>query len=188
MAGFGRQILDLQISNQVFISVPAGAFSQVNWPINQKLLQYVCTEAKHTDTICDLYAGAGNFSIPLARLGADVVAVECEKRLAQLGKTNAKRLAVEKKLEFREQSVESFLRSKPKGYDLIVADPPRNGLGALCSELNFAERLVLVSCSLPSFVRDLKNLVERGWQVQDIQPFDMFAQTSYLEIAAKLTR
>lgn len=188
VGGFGRQILELPISPSVSLSVPAGSFSQVNWEINQKLVQFALDKIKNTSRVCDLYAGAGNFSIPMARHGAEVVAVECEKRLVQLGRTSAKRLAVEKRLQFQEQSVESFLRTKPKNFDLILADPPRSGLGVLCNELNFADKLVLISCSLPSFVRDLKSLLEKGWSVEEIVPFDMFAQSSYLEIAAYLRK
>ena len=49
-------------------------------------------------------------------------------------------------------------------------------------------RLLLISCHLPSFVRDLKKLLEQGWEAERVEPFDMFAQTSYVEVLAVLNR
>ncbi|MCB0360688.1 MAG: hypothetical protein KDD44_13665, partial [Bdellovibrionales bacterium] len=68
------------------------------------------------------------------------------------------------------------------------ADPPRSGLGSLTGSLPESSCLVLVSCSLPSLVRDVRALIEDGWEVSSVQPFDMFAQTSHVEIATTLHR
>ena len=140
--------------------------------------------------VCDLYAGAGNFSFPMARVGARITAVECDKRLAGFGAENARRLQFTKEVEFVTSSVEKFLKKvrKEKPPELIVADPPRSGLGPVASMLPDAQRLILISCHQPSFVRDLVTLRNSGWRLHTILPFDMFAQTSYLEILSVFTR
>lgn len=194
VGGFGKQILEMPLAERGAFSlqVPAGSFSQVNWKINQQLVERVVQYAEATagKAVLDLYAGAGNFSLPLARTGAKVTAVECDERLVGFGRQNAFRLGLDSRLDFFEGSVEAFLKSKKpqRSFDVLVADPPRSGLGNLASELPVANRFLLVSCHLPSFVRDIKTLSQSGWQVKVLQPYDMFAQTSYVEILSLLER
>jgi 23S rRNA (uracil1939-C5)-methyltransferase len=52
----------------------------------------------------------------------------------------------------------------------------------------FSKRLALISCHLPSAVRDIAALQKMGWRVQSVQPFDMFAQTNHLELLTVLDR
>lgn len=199
VSGYGRQILELPLSEKggVGLRVPAGYFSQVNLKINRLLVAKAVELSKLTvgESVLDLYAGAGNFSLPFARAGAKVTAVECDKRLVALGRENVTRYGLGKNLDFIESSVEKFIGSEKKknknslpSVDIIVADPPRSGLSALASELGRAERLLLISCHLPSFVRDTKNLLSQGWELDTIIPYDMFAQTSYVEILASFSK
>ncbi|MCA9160880.1 MAG: class I SAM-dependent RNA methyltransferase, partial [Planctomycetales bacterium] len=194
VGGFGRQILELPLneSGTLLLQVPAGSFSQVNWSTNLRLLNASIEQAGIAagSTVYDLFAGAGNFALPFARSGMKVVAVECDKRLVNLGRENAKRYGLDNKLQYVDSSVERFLSRLPKTdkADLVIADPPRSGLGQMIHSMNFASRLQLISCHLPSFVRDIKGLLENGWQVERIQPFDMFPQTSHVEILGVLSR
>ncbi|MCB0359551.1 MAG: class I SAM-dependent RNA methyltransferase, partial [Bdellovibrionales bacterium] len=91
--GYGRSTIELTIGagNGVRLQFPAGAFSQVNWPVNRELVRHVLasSEAGRGATVVDLYSGAGNFSVPLARAGCQVQAVECDERLTQLCAQNA---------------------------------------------------------------------------------------------------
>ena len=194
VAGHGRQILELPLNKQgtCVLRVPAGHFSQVNWPINLKLIQAVVESAniQFGTRVYDFYAGAGNFALPLARVGAEVTAVESDTRLVSFGRENAHRNNVMRKLQYVNNSVERFLKftGKELKTDVVVADPPRSGLGSLVREMRFSGSFLLVSCHLPSFVRDVKALIEDGWEVESIRPFDMFAQTSYVETLAVLRK
>ena len=193
MGGVGRQILELPLdtNGSLKLRVPAGSFSQVNWGVNQALVKRVCeaAESYSDSTVYDLFAGAGNFALPLAATGASVTAVEVDPRLVSLGRESAEAARLSKKLKFLEMSVEKFFKTQKIPNDaIIVADPPRNGLGPLVEELKTGSRLLFVSCHLPSFVRDLKKLLAAGWQAERIEPFDMFAQTSYVELLGVLTR
>ena len=51
-----------------------------------------------------------------------------------------------------------------------------------------ADHLILVSCDLASGVRDVRNLIQEGWHVRSITPYDMFAQTAHVELLTYLTR
>lgn len=186
VGGFGREILELELSPGFSLRFPAGNFSQVNSEINRSLVEYVVENSgvERNTAVFDLYAGAGNFSLPLARHGAKITAVELDSRLVHLGKQNAERLRLQ--VNFVASSVESFLKKNTQTPELIVADPPRSGLGSI--KLPPARRFILISCHLPSCVRDLAALLEAGYHVKEIQPFDMFAQTTYVEIATVLER
>lgn len=193
IAGVGRTQLELPLNETgtLKFKVPAGSFSQVNWGINLRLIKEVVEQVNPTQgaPILDMYAGAGNFSLPLARAGAAVTAIECDPRLVRCGRQNAEHNGLQHSIEFIENSVEGFLRkNSPASATTIVADPPRNGLGSLISELGKASRLVFIACHLPSFVRDASQLNQRGWKIRCIQPFDMFAQTSYVEILGVFER
>ncbi len=195
VGGFGRQILELPLNERKSLNlrVPAGYFSQVNIKINYQLVTKAVeiSGIKIGQTVFDLYSGAGNFSLPFAQRGAKVTAVECDKRLVGLGKENLTRYNLEKNLNFIESSVEKFLvrvQKEKLSCDLIIADPPRSGLGTLANNFNFAKKLILISCHQPSFIRDAKILIEQGWKLKTIIPFDMFAQTSYVEILSFFER
>lgn len=193
VAGNGVTFLKLPLnkSNSVSLRVPGGAFSQVNWNINIPMIEHViaaCGPIKGKK-VYDLYAGAGNFTLPLAYAGGQVTAVETDSRLVFFGKESARGAGIEKNIQYHESSVEAFLRKNPiKNADVVVADPPRSGLGTLCSQFSQAKKLILISCHLPSFVRDLKHFTDQGFTVESIKPFDMFSQTSYVEIVAVLSR
>ena len=173
------------------LKLPAGVFSQVNWEVNLKLIEEVLSviEPRAEMKVYDLYAGAGNFTLPLARSGASVEAVECESVLVRWGRENAKTHGLDQKVTYRERSVEKFLRNEKLDPDsILLADPPRSGLGPLVKELGAGKRLVLISCHLPSFVRDVKQLIQNEWSASRIQAFDMFAQTSYVEMMGVFER
>ena len=193
MGGFGRAFLELELNagSRLTFQLPPGTFSQVNWTINEQLVAHVVGEIEvvQGETIVDLYAGAGNFSLPLARAGAQVVAVECEEKLARFGLRNARGNGLGDSIEYRASSVEKyFQRTRGKDLTKVIADPPRSGLGPLTEYFDSASRMVLVACHLPSFVRDLKSLLQRGWNVERIVPFDMFAQSSHVEVVVTLSR
>ncbi len=186
--GFGRKLLELPLVSysRLFLRVPAGYFSQVNWSVNQRLIEKVLHYANpdRKTKILDLYSGAGNFSLPLAYSGAEVRAVECDKNLVRAGRQSATILR-SNNLEFVEESVDKYLKRESSiEWDVVIADPPRSGLGKLASCVPKASRLILVYCQLPSFVRDLKVILDSGWKLKTIEPFDMFSKTSYIEVLA----
>lgn len=188
-SSFGSQTLTLPMLGEE-MKVPAGSFSQVNWGVNQKLVGYVRGLVEDERSIHDLYAGAGNFGLAFARAGKKVLAVELDKSLVATGELQAKQFGLEDQISFRAMSVEQFLSSRGRDTvaDIIVADPPRSGLGEVARALNYSSKLILITCDLPNGVRDIRELVEEGWRVHSIRPFDMFSQTSYLETVTYLTR
>jgi 23S rRNA (uracil1939-C5)-methyltransferase len=75
-------------------------------------------------------------------------------------------------------------------FDLALLDPPRSGAKELMEalvELNPA-RLIYISCDPPSLSRDIAILANGGYSVNGIKTFDMFPQTSHMEVIASLSK
>lgn len=74
--------------------------------------------------------------------------------------------------------------------DVIVVDPPRKGCDDKCLETIVKispSRVVYVSCDSATLARDLKYLCERGYEVREVQPVDMFPQTVHVETVCALS-
>ncbi len=76
-------------------------------------------------------------------------------------------------------------------FDVAVVDPPRSG----CEERVLqtfvqvqVERIVYVSCNPSTLARDLKFLVNRGYEIKEIQPIDMFPHTYHVECVVLVSR
>ena len=172
------------------------SFFQVNPVQTQKLyeraLEYA--EVESGETVWDLYCGIGTISLFLAQkakqvYGVEIVpqAIEDAKRNAALnGFTNA---------EFYVGKAEEVL---PKKYreegtkaDVIVVDPPRKGCdeALLQTIVQMApKRVVYVSCDSATLARDLKYLVNEGYEVKKGTVVDQFPHTVHTECCVLLTR
>lgn len=167
-----------------------GEFAQSNATINAALIRKVLSVATETGatTACDLYAGSGNFAVPLAARGIPTVAVEESAALVNAGREEVTRLGLDDHLKFQQSTVERFILREPPAVDLVIADPPRSGLEKLAPRFDFSPHLILISCDLASAVRDIRELCLTGWRVEEVIPHDMFPQTGHIELLTRLTR
>ncbi|HMO01808.1 MAG TPA: rRNA adenine N-6-methyltransferase family protein [Oligoflexia bacterium] len=158
-----------------------GHFSQVNHEANALLVETVCQQLSGVD-ILELFAGSGNFTLPLAQTGKQVTAVECDKALVKYGQEKAIELEVSDRVTFVRKSYEKYIRKYPLKRDILI-DPPRSGAIELVRMLNSenTNQLVYVSCHLPTLTRDLKILQENGLYLRRIFLLDMFPQTHHIE-------
>ncbi|MBY0273949.1 23S rRNA (uracil(1939)-C(5))-methyltransferase RlmD [Candidatus Binatia bacterium] len=171
----------------------AGDFSQVSDHGNAALIRLVlehAAAAKH-QRVADLYAGAGNLSLPLARRAGAVIAVERTATAVEAARENAQRLGITN-LELANGPTETVLRGWAKRglrIDTVVLDPPRSGAAEATSSLLALApaRIVYVSCNPATLARDLKSL-GRGYRTALVQPIDLFPQTYHVEAVALLTR
>jgi 23S rRNA (uracil1939-C5)-methyltransferase len=170
------------------------AFAQANWPLNEIVVGTVTLwafEGAHESPVrvMELYAGVGNFGIPLARDGALVTLVEGNSAALADARYNA-RVNHVGRCRFRSGSAEEILAaSTPGEYDLIVLDPPRSGLSkeALMGLIRLKPgRILYLSCDPPTLARDLRVLREAGYRATRLQGFDMFPQTMHIETVVEL--
>jgi 23S rRNA (uracil1939-C5)-methyltransferase len=166
--------------------VSRGVFFQVNRFLLDELVRVVT--AGHKGSLAwDLYAGVGLFSRALARRFGQVVAVEAAASdLVRSFKGSGRRAVEVTTVEFLRDAV--VQRERP---DLVVADPPRAGLGAeVCALLArvSAPAMVYVSCDPVTLARDLKMLVQVGYSLAELHLVDLFPQTFHLETVVVLRR
>ncbi|GAB4257765.1 class I SAM-dependent RNA methyltransferase [Deferrisoma sp.] len=178
----------------LWYGVRPGGFVQANPGVNQALVDEVTDLAplyRGADAL-DLYAGAGNFTLPLALAARRVVAVEGYPPAAQDLARNALELGwahVEARAEPAARALERLGREgfRPR---FALLDPPREGAADAAAPLADLgpDHILYVSCSPPTLVRDLGLLLGRGYRVEWIRAADMFPQTAHLECLALLRR
>ena len=175
----------------VQVSPPPGGFAQATKPAEEAMAELVLAHAGKAKRIADLFAGAGTFSLRLARIGR-VHAVEAEaKALAALDHAarntqGLKPVTVEKRDLFRRP----LMTQEFKPFDMVVFDPPRAGAEFQCKELarSAVKKIAAVSCNPLTLARDLAILVEGGYRITSVTPIDQFLWTSHVEVVATLEK
>ena len=171
-------------------------FVQVNSELNAKMVARAVELLAPAagERVLDLFCGLGNFSLPLARSGAQVVGVEGEAGLVARARDNAALNGIAN-VEF----VTADLAQPTAGdaawarrpYDKVLLDPPRAGaLAVLPIVARCGAREVLyISCHPGSLARDAGILVhEHGFTLRAAGVMDMFPHTAHVESAALFTR
>lgn len=176
-------------------NIDANAFFQTN----TKQAENLYSVAKNycmgnsINTLFDLYCGVGTISLFMAGHFDNVVGIELVDVAIENARFNAKENGI-KNTEFvlgdmKDTFNDSFLKKYGRP-DCVITDPPRSGMHpdvvARLKELEL-NRLVYVSCNPSTMARDLHELKET-YQVEEIQPVDMFPQTYHIEAVAKLTK
>lgn len=140
--------------------------------------------------IFDLYSGTGTIAQMLAPVAKKVVGVEIVEEAVAAAKENAALNGLEN-CEFIAGDVLKVIDNVTDKPDLIVLDPPRDGIHpkALEKIINFGvERIVYISCKPTSLVRDLEVLQARGYAVERAVAVDMFPGTGHVETVCLLSR
>ncbi len=167
--------------------VSAGSFFQTNRFLVDELA-HIVTKGMSGRTALDLYAGAGLFTLPLAQTFEDVVAVEASPHSFADLRLNAP--ATVKPIRATSETLLSE-RGGKHGFDLVVVDPPRAGLGekvAAALGRMPVPRVTYVSCDPATLSRDLRVLLECGFRVEQAHLIDLFPQTYHMETVLHLVR
>jgi 23S rRNA (uracil1939-C5)-methyltransferase len=140
------------------------------------------------ETVFDLYCGAGTIGSFCAHSAKKVYGIEMNESAVKNAEANANLNGI-KNIEFMCGDVAKILpdiRDKP---DIVIIDPPRNGLDINAVKLiagQRVQRIVYVSCNPATLARDLKLFAEAGYELEKVQPVDMFPQTYHIECVASL--
>jgi 23S rRNA (uracil1939-C5)-methyltransferase len=174
------------------LEIPPDLFFQANWRLNRELVGFVQDRVGSWGRIADLFAGAGNFALPLAASGRRVLAVEADGAATAAARANADRygldVTVMRENLFKKDPAGAVQRFRPGA---AVVDPPRVGGGRNMRALDRVgslERLVWVSCDIVNTCRDVRPFLERGWRLSEVALFDMFPQTWHMETVLVLDR
>jgi len=177
-------------------SVTAASFFQANDFMIARLVELVREMAEDCshNTVLDLFAGVGLFSLPLAELYGSVVAVEHSRTASELSSANASAAGMDG-IQSVCADVADWLQShisKTAGsFDLILLDPPRSGAGSRIMEQirSLAPKTILyISCDPQTLARDLSCITEDRYVIEQVVGLDMFPQTFHFETIVRLIR
>ncbi|MGZ5138869.1 MAG: 23S rRNA (uracil(1939)-C(5))-methyltransferase RlmD [Burkholderiales bacterium] len=172
-------------------------FTQVNHAVNRVL---VCRALRLLapqpgERLADLFCGLGNYSLPIARSGARVLAIEGSRGLVARARVNAARNDLADRVRFESLNlleIDSKTLAALGSFDAMLIDPPRDGayelVNALGSQLP-PGRIVYVSCNPATLARDAAVLVrDKGYTLQSAGVINMFPHTAHVESMALFQR
>ena len=167
-------------------------FTQVNHAVNRVLVRRALAllDARPGERIADLFCGLGNFTLPIARSGAQVLGVEGNPALVERGRQAAVANGLDRDVEFgvanlfecSEESLGALGR-----FDKMLIDPPREGAIEVVKALgdDRPRRIVYVSCDPATLARDAGVLVSvKGYRFRAAGVVNMFPHTAHVESVA----
>ncbi len=188
------KIMFLDLSDVIpnlYLTYEYGSFVQVNRLINLKIIKAIVDNVKRcgAGSVFDFFGGIGNFSLPLAVSGIDVVSFDSNSKSVNSFNRNATRLNVSKTAK----SVRKNL-NRPFVYDYegrlprcFVLDPPRAGAKNIVNYIveNKPEYVLYISCEPSTLARDLR-ILNKCYTIKKVTLFDMFPQTHHFETLVNL--
>lgn len=177
-------------------------FTQVNPSINQVMIRRAMQllQPQKDERIADFFCGLGNFTLPIARSGAQVFGFEGSAALVERAGQSATLNGLQDKAAF--SVADLFLMTPEKlaelgCFDKWLIDPPRDGAMELIKSLPAAEdqgaarphRIVYVSCNPATLARDAGELVtQKGYRLAASGVINMFPHTTHVESIALFER
>jgi len=178
----GSLSVQMEVLDRQF-QVSAGAFFQVNTLQAAAMVEHLmgCLPITSQTTLLDVFCGAGLFSAFLAPrvgklVGIEIAPAACEDFAVNLDEFD--------NVALYQAPAEEVLKHYQFGANGILVDPPRSGLGRRTLEGLLAQEadwLAYVSCDPATLARDAKQLIEAGYRLEHITPFDLFPQTYHIE-------
>ena len=171
-------------------------FTQVNTAINRALISRAMRllQPGSGERIVDLFCGLGNFSLPIATHGAEVLGIEGSSELVARARENALR----NKLPNAHFAVDNLFEMTPEKFaalgriDKLLIDPPRSGAIEVVKSLpesGAPHRIVYVSCDAATLARDAEVLCHvKGYKLDAAGVANMFPHTAHVESIALFTR
>jgi 23S rRNA (uracil1939-C5)-methyltransferase len=184
----------------VFVPFGPTDFTQVNPEVNRILVRRaLCLlDPRPGERIADFFCGLGNFTLPLARRGAEVTGVEGSAALVGRAEENAADNRLSDRTRF---VVANLFAATPESIDELLPldkaliDPPREGAVELARSLPHRDdkrglaRIVYISCNPATLARDAAVLVhDRGYRLEAAGVVNMFPHTAHVESIAAFSR
>ncbi len=187
---FGERFI-YDIQKDLSFCIGPDSFHQINPLVAQKVYDKAKSllSKLNNQNLIDAFAGTGTIGIWMADLFEEIILVEENKESCKLAKHNLKQNDI--------KNAKVIMHDLETGYNFtsstkkLIIDPPRNG----CSEkfLNKIansniEEIIYISCKPSTLARDISRLSPFGYNTEKAFPFDMFPNTSHVEVVVKLTR
>ncbi len=175
----------LRVSDRAFVQVHAGMHDVLvkgvlAWADSDKESRWL-----------ELHAGVGMFTVPLSETAESIIGVEADPQAVIDAKLNLEEAGCKNAQMVASPVDEALPKFTTGAFTHLLMDPPRAGITprtikeiARLSPL----KILYLSCHPATLVRDIRGLAAEGYQVQRVQPFDLFSQTGHVEILVELTR
>lgn len=188
---FGETSFDVDVRG-LRRTLPAGVFTQANAVMNEALVVQALSAlgAQEGAQVLELYCGAGNFTLDIARQGAHVVALDVGPDAIEAGQAAARRHELADRISFGVANLRRGLPELQGRFDAVLLDPPRTGAKGVMDDIAAlaAPTVVYVSCDPPTAGRDAGTLAKAGYTVARLALVDMFPRTSHVELVAQLVK
>ena len=172
-------------------------FTQVNGTLNRVMVHRAVRllDPQPGERIADFFCGLGNFTLPIARSGAQVLGIEGSAALVKRAEQNAAFNSLSANTQFMAVNLfemDEAALAKLGSFDKWLVDPPRDGAMELVKAITpetAPGRIVYVSCNPATLARDAEVLVQvHGYTLKAAGVMNMFPQTSHVESIAMFDR
>jgi 23S rRNA (uracil1939-C5)-methyltransferase len=172
-------------AGECYFLLGADDFFQVNPEQSESMINTVAEYLNLSghNKVLDAYCGAGMFALNIADKAVSVVGIDSNIWAVRNARRNAELNSIEN-CQFISGQCEVILSKLQNSFDRIIVNPPRTGVKpeVINAIVNiYPEIIVYVSCNPATLARDIKQLVNNSYNVANIQPIDMFPQTSHIE-------
>ncbi|MCR5495522.1 MAG: methyltransferase [Treponema sp.] len=169
------------------ISFDVRGFFQSNMEVLEKSIKQVCLGLKG-DSVLDMYAGCGTFSLFLTDIFKKVTLVEHNRDALVFAEKNL----LGKNHESIGLSGAKWCEMNNKNnFDAVVIDPPRSGMEKavrdwLCN--SNIPQIRSVSCDPATHARDASILIKAGYKLDKVFLLDFYPNTSHIESLAYFSK
>ncbi len=178
----------------VKLKITAPAFYQINHGTATNIYNEARRLAKleKSDTLLDLYCGAGSIGLSMATDAGELIGIEIIESAVECARYNAEQNGILNAHFYTGDAAntENLLKNAEKSLgrkiapDVIILDPPRAGcdgkLIKFASSLS-PKRIVYISCNPTTLARDVKLFKEFGYNTDEAKGYDMFPATGHIE-------
>jgi 23S rRNA (uracil1939-C5)-methyltransferase len=166
--------------------VSAASFFQVNTDLAGKMVEHVLASLpiSPATTVLDVYCGAGLFSAFLAPHAGRVIGIESSPSACEDFTVNLDEFENVELYEGAAEDILPALVGRIANSPYAVVDPPRAGMEVRALDALQAlgpERIAYISCDPSTLARDARRLIEGGYRLVQVTPFDLFPQTYHIE-------
>jgi len=186
------------VASTLKFEIPSNSFFQVNEGLLPVLISHVVRELgppREDLAVLDLFCGVGLFGLAAAQHGhRNVLGLESSEAMVKAAAHSASLNGLQDRARFQvadlmsSVDIAALVGNRPC---VAIIDPTRDG----CDEHFITtlrdvgpERVVYISCNPRTQVRDLQPLLDGGYRITAVQPFDMFPQTNHVECVVSLHR
>ena len=187
---YGEGHITDRIFDNTFIITPF-SFFQTNTESAEKLFKTALSMVDVKDkTVYDLYCGAGTIGMSIAHKAKKVVGCEIVEEAVESARRNAELNNITN-IEFHAMDVGEFLEERGADMDLVIVDPPREGLmkKAVANLVKYAPKEILyISCNPVTLTENIKDFEDQGYELKTLKALNQFPRTTHVECIALIQR